>query len=260
MSYLSDEPTNKIPAIEPTQRANPYEMDSPYPYYGTLPDIPPPPPRERKGHTFLWVLFAALFVVLIVSTSFFGVQLYGHQTRSINRTVLTSIPANPTATIKPTPQPTLKSESKIIPTPTPQPPTPTPQPPTPTPQPTIIIATPTPQPPTPTPIPTVPYYASDIYNDFYASGLGGPNPHSVTWGCCTYNPAGGIQQWTDSKSGIWMQLATFYNNSDAEVDAGELYQQGYYYNVASSCLLLYPKTFPTSILSEYVQVMQSYCN
>ncbi len=244
MSNFSDEPTNKIPAIEPTQRANPYEMDSPYSFYSSLPDIPPPPPRERKGHTFLWVLFAALFVVLIVSTSFFGVPLYGHQIRNINRTVLTSIPAKPTVTMQPTPQPTLKSESKIIPTPTPQLPTPTPQP-------TIIIATPTPQPPTPTPIPTVPHYAS---------GLGGSNPHSVTWGCCTYNPAGGIQQWTDSKSGIWMQLATFYNNSDAEVDAGELYQQGYYYHVVNSCLLLYPKTFPTSVLSEYVQVMQSYCN
>ncbi len=122
------------------------------------------------------------------------------------------------------------------------------------------ILTPTPQPPTPTPIPTVSYYASDIYNDFYANGLGGSDPKNDTnWSCCTYTPAGGAIVWTD-RSGYILDIATFLNIHNAEVDAGDLYRDGYFSNVVHDCLLSYNKSVPTSVLGGYVQLMQIYCN
>jgi hypothetical protein len=256
--YLYTDPTEYPRQIEPTQAAyrNPYEATSLY--YGEIPPAPPPPPKQR--HMGLVVaLVIALCLIVVLGGVLFAVMHVSFQQKVKGATKVTSVPAiipTPATTpkpkmTKPTPTPGLtvvinggNGVPNSVPTPTPILPTPTP-----------TLA------PTPTPTtPTVPHYANDIYNDFYASGYGGPDPHSVTWGCCTYNPAGGIVQWTDSRSGIWMQIATFYNNGDAEVDAGELYQQGYYSNVVNSCLLVYPKTFPTSVLSEYVQLMQTYCN
>lgn len=227
MSYTNEEPTSKLPSIEPTQRASyPYEYT--FPYYG-LPEIPPPPPSPKKNsHSILWSIIVTLLITSIVSLSFLVEQWYGHSNSSVNAT---------TPTILPTPKVTV-----IIETPTPQPPTPT----------TVVI-------PTPTPVRTVAYYANDIYNDFYANGLGGPNPQNDTkWSCCTYVPAGGAIYWTDR--GYAFDIATFYNISDAETDARDLYRIGWYTNVVHNCLLSYEKSVPTSILSEYVQLMQIYCN
>jgi len=63
---INEQPTEKTPTIEPTQVArNPYEFTNPYMNYGTLPDIPPPPPRERQMHHFIWIIGIVVLVALI---------------------------------------------------------------------------------------------------------------------------------------------------------------------------------------------------
>lgn len=230
MSYRNDDTTEKIPAIEPTQRANnPYEYTMPY--YG-LPDIPPPPPKNNR-HGILWAVVMLLSVALLVSLLFIGVQIYGHSNINNDASHLSTVLS--TATSIPTRTPTYTP----IPTPT---------------------DTPIPT-PTNTPTRTINYTASDIYNDFYANGLGGKNPTNDTnWKCCTYTPAGGAVVWNDSMSGWQLDIATFYNNADAEIDASDLYRQGFYSNVVHNCLLSYEKQVPVSVLSPYVQLMQTYCN
>jgi hypothetical protein len=115
--------------------------------------------------------------------------------------------------------------------------------------------------PTSTPVPRVSYSASDIYHDFSAHGLGGTNPRDDTnWRCCTYAPEGGALVWTDRASGHNLDIATFKSISEAEVDARQLDNQHFSSTVVHTCLLSYDKTVPPSILSRYVQVMQTYCD
>lgn len=222
-----EQPTEKAPHIEPTQQAsNPYELADPYMNYGTLPDIPPPP-RIRQKHNFIWLVGIGVFVALI-SLSFIVYALYGHANSNTEKTSLST-------TTKPAAVPTTG--------------------------PTIIIETPTPQPPTSTPTQVVAYYANDIYNDFVVSGYGGPDPKNDTnWSCCTYVPAGGAIYWTDSRSGYVLDIATFYTLQDAQTDAHDLFQKGYYANVVHACLLSYDKDVPASVINPYLQLMQQYCN
>ena len=171
------------------------------------------------------------------SLSYIGYSLFEHANSNTGKALLS------TAT-KPTALPTIRP-TIIIETPTPLPPTPTP----------------TPLPPTPTPTRVVAYFANDIYNDFVASGYGGNDPKNDTnWSCCTYVPAGGAIYWTDSRSGYVLDIATFYNLQDAQTDANDLFQKGYYANVVHACLLTYSKDVPDSVIGTYVQLMQQYCN
>jgi hypothetical protein len=119
----------------------------------------------------------------------------------------------------------------------------------------------------PTPIPTatavhlVSSSANDIYNDFSSNGLSGVNVRSDNnWSCCTYIPEGGALAWTDSASGYTLDIAIFKNTNEANVDARELDSQNFASNVVHTCLLSYDNTVPGSVLSRYVQLMQTYCN
>jgi hypothetical protein len=241
MSYYDDDHTEKSPQFETTEQAeqygftNPY-MQSPYEESSDLPPPPPPPDLKKKRRGFLWVFSGSLLVVVLLLLSFLVYVLYGNSHA-------------PTGNNS-TPVPTTAS------TPTPLPATPT-----------IIIETPTPQQATPTlaslsPSPTssVPYYAIDIYNAFVANGLGGSNPKQDTnWSCCTYVPAGGAIYWNDNQSGHALDIATFYNNQDAETDALDLVNKGFNTNVVHACLLSYDRNVPTSVINPYLQVMQQYC-
>ena len=223
-----NDPTEYQRPIEPMQAAyrNPYE--TPNPYYGDVPPPPPPPPSRQRHIGLIVVLVSILCLFVIFGGVLFGVMHVGGQQKVIQ------VISTPTSRVLPTPTPTFTA------TPTPVLPTPTLP---------------------PTPIPTVSYTANDIYNAFYANGLGGTNPKNDTnWSCCTYVPAGGAIVWTDSASGYTLDIATFYNNHDAEVDANDLFNQGYYSNVVHACLLSYEKDVPTSVLSGYVRLMQTYCN
>ena len=118
----------------------------------------------------------------------------------------------------------------------------------------------------PTPIPTatavhpVSSSANDIYNDFSSNGLSGVNVRSDNnWNCCTYIPEGGALAWTDSVSGYTLDIATFKSTNEANVDARELDSQNFASNVVHTCLLSYDNTVPGSVLSRYVQLMQTYC-
>lgn len=118
----------------------------------------------------------------------------------------------------------------------------------------------------PMPIPTAPAVhpvsssANDIYNDFSSNGLRGVNVRSDNnWSCCTYIPEGGALAWTDSVSGYTLDIATFKNTNEANVDARELDSQNFASNVVHTCLLSYDNTMPGSVLSRYVQLMQTYC-
>jgi len=232
---MHDDPTYSDPTEyqrprEPRQIAyrNPYE--TPNPYYGDVP-IPPPPPKKRRTGLIV-ALASILCVVVILGGVLFWVTHVGVQQAAKQVTT-------PGSKLALTPKMTV-----IVETPTPGPPTPT----------TVLL-------PTATPVRTVAYFAKDIYNDFYANGLGGPDPKTDNnWNCCTYNPAGGAIVWTDNTSRYTLDIATFYNTSDAEVDASDLYRQGYYSNVVHNCLLSYEKSVPITVLSGYVQLMQTYCN
>ncbi len=118
----------------------------------------------------------------------------------------------------------------------------------------------------PTPIPTAPAVhpvsssANDIYNDFSSNGLSGVNVRSDNnWSCCTYIPEGGALAWTDSASGYTLDIATFKNTNEANIDARELDSQNFASNVVRTCLLSYDNTLPGSVLSRYAQLMQTYC-
>jgi len=115
--------------------------------------------------------------------------------------------------------------------------------------------------PTDTPTPTVSYYANDIYNDFVANGLGGPNPKDDTnWKCCTYTPEGGAIIWNDSNSGYQLDLAVFVSLAEAETDESDLNAKGVSTNVVHACLLSYGKSVPDSVIKGYLRLMQTYCN
>ncbi len=219
---MDSDPTKYHRPIEPTQFAysNPYETLNPY--YGEIPPAPPPPPKQH--HTGIRVALASILcLVVILGAVFFGI------THSSAQQKVTQV--TPTPTIAPTATPTQ-----------------------------VPTATPTPT-PVPTSPPIVSYYASDIYNDFVANGLGGLHPKNDTnWSCCTYNPAGGAVAWVDSASGYVLDIATFLNVHNAEVDENDLFRQGYYANVVHACLLSYDKTVPMSVIGKYVQLMQTYCN
>lgn len=211
---------------DPTEYQKPLDPTqyaySQYPAYLGVPEIPPPPPRKKR-----FTLFAIIGIGIAVLAvgGILGVMAYGRHT-----------------TEKPVPTPTPQSPV-LIATPTTAP----------TQMPTILIETPTPAP--------LSYSATDIYNDFYANGLGGPDPQSDTsWSCCTYAPEGGAIVWTDRISGWKLDLAVFATTQEAETDAGQLFSQGFYANVVHGCLLSYEKAVPTSTLSGYVQLMQTYCN
>jgi hypothetical protein len=118
----------------------------------------------------------------------------------------------------------------------------------------------------PTPIPTatavhpVSSSANDISHDFSSNGLRGVNVRSDNnWSCCTYIPEGGALAWTDSASGYTLDIATFNNTNEATVDARELDSQNFASTVVRTCLLSYDTTVPGSVLSRYVQLMQTYC-
>jgi hypothetical protein len=103
---MKSDPTEYPRKIEPTQQANPYEYTSPY---YDLPDIPPPPPpMKKKHHTFLWVVFGLLLVLILVLTSFIGVQQYERSSSNARTAVPTTLSAQPTIATKPTIQPTLQ--------------------------------------------------------------------------------------------------------------------------------------------------------
>ncbi len=223
---MHSDPTKYHRPIEPTQFAysNPYETLNPY--YGEIPPAPPPPPKQH--HIGIRVALASILcLVVILGAVFFGIT---HSSAQQKVTQVTPTP-KPTPTIAPTATPTQ-----------------------------VPTATPTPT-PVPTSPPIVSYYASDIYNDFVANGLGGLHPKNDTnWSCCTYNPAGGAVAWVDSASGYVLDIATFLNVHNAEVDENDLFRQGYYANVVHACLLSYDKTVPMSVIGKYVQLMQTYCN
>jgi hypothetical protein len=133
----------------------------------------------------------------------------------------------------------------------------------------VPTSLPTPMPTSvPTPVPTsaptsltVKYYASDIYNDFVANGLGGTNPKTDTkWSCCSYIPSGGAIVWTDSTTGYTMDIATFATSNAVQIDEGQLNNKGFYTNVVHNCLLSYESAIPQSVINSYLQVMQTYCN
>jgi hypothetical protein len=195
------------------------------PYETTYPyfgEVPPaPPPPPKQRHTWLIVVLMSIAcLVLVLSGVFFGVTHSGASQKV----------AHVTPTVTPIPIPK--------------------DPPTVTPIPPLL-----------TPVPTISYYARDIYNDFVVNGLGGADPkYDTNWKCCTYVPAGRAIVWTDSTSGYTLDIATFYNTADAEVDADDLFKQGFYSNVVHACLLSYDKTVPNSVLSRYLQLMQTYCN
>ena len=123
---------------------------------------------------------------------------------------------------------------------------------------------------TQTPIPTsvststplvVKYYASDIYGDFVAYGLGGTKSKTDTnWGCCTYVPQGGAIAWTDQTTGYTIDIATFTSSTVAHIDEGQLNKEGFSTNVVYNCLLSYESAFPQSLINRYLQVMATYCN
>jgi hypothetical protein len=113
----------------------------------------------------------------------------------------------------------------------------------------------------PTPIPTIPYSAYDIYMDFYANHLGGPDPKQDTkWSCCTYFPEGGAFVWTADTAGHKLDIATFINNTEAETDGQQLAAQGFAYNVVHDCLLSFDANVPSSVLQPYLSVMATYCS
>ncbi len=195
---------------------------NPYASYAGIPP-PPPPPTKNNRHFVIWAFVIILLTAAIVGVSLIGLQIYSHNEH--NSTALNT----PTVSL--------------------------------TPETTVIIETPTPAPPTPTPQSAISYYASDIYNNFVANGLGGPDPKNDTnWSCCTYAPEGGAIVWTDNTTGYKIDLAVFASIQEAEVDEGQLFAQGFYANVVHDCLLSYEKAVPQNIIRGYVQLMQTYCN
>jgi hypothetical protein len=57
-----------------------------------------------------------------------------------------------------------------------------------------------------------------------------------------------------------LDIATFYTLQDAQTDANDLFNHGFYTNVVHACLLSYDKNVPGSVISPYLQFMQQYCN
>jgi hypothetical protein len=223
MSHNDEGPNEEAPHIDPTQLAKPYGFTNPYmqsPYEYSS-DIPPPPPRRRKG--FLWLFSAIILVLLLLSLTFIIYTFYGNTSH------------HATTGKQTTTQPDTKS--------------------------TPNIETPTLAAQSPLPTRSVPYYANDIYNEFVANGLGGSDPkQDRQWSCCTYVPAGGAVYWTDSQSpGHSLDIATFYDNPDAETDALDLMNKGFGTNVVRACLLSYDTDVPANVISLYLQVMQQYC-
>ena len=241
-----DDPTKKSPQFETTEQPGHYGFANPYmqsPYEESSDPPPPPPDLKKNRRGFLWVFSGSILVVMLILLSFIVYMIYGnsHASTGNSPTPVTTTASTPTI-IHGTPLPQQTTPTIIIETPTPQ------------------QATPTLASPSPSPTSSVPYYAIDIYNAFVANGLGGSNAKQDTnWSCCTYVPAGGAIFWNDNQSGHALDIATFYNNQDAETDAVDLVNKGYNANVVHACLLSYDKNVPTSVINSYLQVMQQYC-
>lgn len=206
----------------PAYSSNPYEDTVPEIY--SLPVIPPPPPTYKKrGYLLIWSIGISLLIISIISAAVVGYYYYGNKEQ--RSTVKT------TPTIAPTLAPT--ATATLAPTFT----------------------------PVPTLQPTAGYYATDIYNDFVANGLGGYDPKIDTkWSCCSYAPENGAVVWTDTATGYAIDIAVFASIQEAETDEQQLYSQGFYTNVVHDCLLSYEKAVPQNVIRGYVQLMQTYCN
>jgi len=204
--------------------------------YMQTPIPPPPPPPKRSHKTTLFIIVFLIIALLVLGSALLFNLADKHQQ------VTSHITTTPTMTLIPT----STSAPAVVPTSLP------------TPMPTQL----------PTPVPTsaptsltVKYYASDIYNDFVANGLGGTNPKTDTkWSCCSYIPSGGAIVWTDSMTGYTMDIATFATANAVQIDEGQLNNKGFYTNVVHNCLLSYESVIPQSVINSYLQVMQIYCN
>ncbi len=229
-----------IESTEPAYNFNPGESTEPYYFNPYAPDTPysltpPPPPKVRrktKSILLAWIIsiVGLLLVGLIIFFGIAGLPWQQSHATSLFSTPTTVSTVVPTVTVIPT----------TIPTPT---------------------AAPTPISTASAPIMTggkAPYPASQIIGDFYQAGLA-PSVFSIdtSWSCCTYYPEGGAGYWTDTQTGITMDLATFASIDEAQIDGRDLANRGYGAYVTNYCLLSYGGN--PSDLQSYLDIMNQAC-
>lgn len=195
-----------------------------------IPPIPPPPPRAKRN----WgrsIAVIGLVLLLVVALGITGLVSYyvGKTTGASGST--------------PTPH---RSSPVLFQTPTHLQQTPTSQP-------TIAVETPTSN------VGATTVTADELYNAFIASSISATNPIEMDtsfWQCCSYYPAHGSVQFTETVDNNTLIIAVFNNAHDASLVAAQQQWAAQYIQV-DMCLLLSLEGPPD--ISYYKPVMQRYC-
>jgi hypothetical protein len=213
---------------------NPYNdltvKDTAYEYTS----IPPPPPRKRVNLLTIIMLVVIVFMMICLTVI---ASLWYADNKMLAR------PATITATT-----------TAIAPTNTPM------STPTNTPTPIVLIETPSAIQPTQV---IVPYTASEIFNDFQASGIAMSNAHIDNSWChaCDYIPSGGAIAWQDFNNTPTanVEIATFATVHATIDDGNFLASQGFPSYYKGRCLLFFNASSLADMQS-YFDVMRQYCN
>lgn len=182
-----------------------------------IPPIPPPPPRAKRN----WgrsIVVIGLVLLLVVALGITGLVSYfvGKTTGASGST-----PAH------------LQQTSASLPT--------------------ITVETPTSN------VGATTVTADELYNAFVASSISATNPiemDSSFWQCCSYYPAYGSVQFTETVDDNTLIIAVFNNAHDASLVATQQQWAAQYIQV-DMCLLLSLEGPPD--ISYYKPVMQRYC-